>query len=251
MNVINPPTNNPSPMNPDKKESVLTVPTAIIIAGLLIAGALYYSKRPTAVPTPAKEDLKIQSADIDILPVTEADHILGNPNALVKVVEFGDLECPACIYFHPIMKKIMDEYGKDGKVAWVYRHFPLDQIHPKARKEAEAAECVAKLGGNDQFWKFTHRIFEITKGNNTLEENLLGKTAVEIGINKKAFDSCLASGIFKSKIQAHLEDGIRAGVKGTPYNILITRDGKKIPLNGAYPYESMKAILDAVIAEVK
>lgn len=242
--------NNPSTTS-SQRESVLTVPMAIIIAGLLVAGALYYSKRPNVAPTVAKEDVTIKSEDVDIVPVTEADHILGNPGAPIKLVEFADLECPACQYFHPIMKKVMDEYGKDGKVAWVYRHFPLDQIHPKARKEAEASECVAKIGGNDAFWKFTHRIFEITKGNNTLEESLLGKTAVEIGINKKAFDSCLASGIFKAKIQSHLEDGIRAGVKGTPYIFILTKDGVEIPLNGAYPYENMKIILDAVIKDLK
>ncbi len=233
------------------KDSILTVPMAIIIAGLLIAGALYYSKKPATAPDPSKESVAVQSTDVNIVPVTEADHILGNPNAPIKIVEFADLECPACIYFHPIMKRVMAEYGKDGKVAWVYRHFPLDQIHPKARKEAEATECVAKLGGNDQFWNYVHRIFEITKGNNTLEEGLLGKTAVGIGINKKAFDTCLASGVFKAKIQSHLEDGIKAGVKGTPYSIIITKDGTKIPIEAAYPYENMKIILDAVIADLK
>jgi protein-disulfide isomerase len=247
----NTPQQNTSPVTPSPKDSILTVPMAIIIAGLLIAGALYYSKRPTVLTAPAKESMTVRSADVNIIPVTEADHILGNPNAPIKIVEFADLECPACIYFHPIMKRVMAEYGKDGKVAWVYRHFPLDQIHPKARKEAEATECVAKLGGNDQFWKYVHRIFEISKGNNTLEESLLGKTAVEIGINKNAFDTCLASGIFKAKIQAHLEDGIKAGVKGTPYSIIITKDGTKIPIEAAYPYENMKIILDAVIKDLK
>ncbi len=248
--------NNPEPVivksNPENpKENILTVPMAIIIAGLLIAGALYYSKKPVSVPISNVENTLPASANVNIIPITSADHILGSPNAPVKIVEFSDLECPACQYFHPIMRRIIDEYGKDGKVAWVYRHFPLDQIHPKARKEAEASECVAKLGGEEKFWKFVHRIFEITKGNNTLEESLLAKTAVEVGVDRNSFDTCLASGIFKNKIQSHLDDGVKAGVKGTPYVFIITKDGITIPLNGAYPYENMKTILDTIISELK
>ena len=106
-------------------------------------------------------------------PVTPADHILGNPNAEVFIVEYSDLECPFCKQFHKSMLEIMSEYGAEGKVAWVYRHFPLDQLHSKARKEAEATECATELGGNDAFWEYTNKIFEITPSNNGLNLELL------------------------------------------------------------------------------
>ncbi len=80
----------------------------------------------------------------------DRDHIRGNPDAPVTLVEYSDFECPFCKRFHPTVKRIVDEYG--GRVRWVYRHFPLDEIHPvKARREAAAAECAAELGGNDAF----------------------------------------------------------------------------------------------------
>ncbi|TAK58141.1 hypothetical protein EPO17_00200, partial [Patescibacteria group bacterium] len=105
MNIINTPDSNIPPVTPGQKENILTVPMAIIIAGLLIAGALYYSKRPASVPTPTKEDVTIKSEEVNINPVTEADHILGNPSAPIKIVEFSDLECPFCKMFHPTMKR--------------------------------------------------------------------------------------------------------------------------------------------------
>src|SRR6185436_7093141 len=87
---------------------------------------------------------------VEMEPVTEKDHILGNPNAEVIMVEYSDLECPFCKEFHSTLRRVMNEYGKDGKVAWVYRHFPIDSLHPKARKEAEATECAAELGGESK-----------------------------------------------------------------------------------------------------
>src|SRR3546814_2871400 len=67
---------------------------------------------------------------------------MGSPDASVKVIEFSDFECPFCKGFHRTMGQVMEEYGQDGKVAWVYRHFPIDSIHSKARKEAQASECA-------------------------------------------------------------------------------------------------------------
>ena len=103
--------------------------------------------------------------------VTDSDHLRGDPKAKVKVVEFSDLECPFCKRFHVTMQQVIEEY--DGKVAWIYRHFPLDSLHSKARKEAEASECAAELGGNDGFWAYIDKLFEITPSNNGLDPNLL------------------------------------------------------------------------------
>src|SRR3546814_20902810 len=75
-------------------------------------------------------------------------HVLCIPDASGKGIEFSDFESPFCKGFHRTMGQVMEEYGQDGKVAWVYRHFPIDSIHSKARKEAQASECAAELGGN-------------------------------------------------------------------------------------------------------
>ena len=139
------------------------VPLSIIIAGGLIAVSLFVvnsKKSPTATtPTVAEE----------IRGVQDNDHIRGNPNAKIVIVEYSDTECPFCKQFHETMKQIIAEYGGDGRVAWVYRQFPIPSLHPKAPKEAEALECAAEQGGNDVFWKFTDMVYETTKSNNALD----------------------------------------------------------------------------------
>ncbi len=87
------------------------------------------------------------------------DHIVGNPNAPIVIVEYSDSDCPFCQKFHATMHDIKNKYG--DKVAWVYRHYPLDSLHPKARMEAEASECVAKLSDETTFWKYLDAMFTI------------------------------------------------------------------------------------------
>ena len=90
----------------------------------------------------------------------DQDHVRGNRNAEVLLIEYSDFQCPYCQQFHPTTLQILDEY-KD-QVAHVYRHFPLDQIHPYARPAAEASECIKELGGEDAFWKFADKAFGIS-----------------------------------------------------------------------------------------
>ncbi len=94
----------------------------------------------------------------EIPPVTAADHIIGNPDAPIVVVEYSDLECPYCKRFGGVMKEITAE--SNGNVAWVYRHLV---IHPTALPKAAASECVAKLKGNDAFWKYVDLVFGLMK----------------------------------------------------------------------------------------
>jgi protein-disulfide isomerase len=106
-------------------------------------------------------------------PVTAKDHIMGSISAPVKIIEYSDTECPFCARFFDTMKQIMAEYGKDNRVAWVYRHVPLESLHSRARYEAEATECAAKIGGNDAFWKYLETLERISPLNNGLDPALL------------------------------------------------------------------------------
>jgi len=115
-----------------------------------------------------------------IAEITKDDHILGDINAPVKIVEFSDTECPFCKRFHQTMEQIIDEYGKTGQVAWVYRHFPLDSLHSKARKESEALECAGEQG---KFWEYTSSVYKTTPSNNKLDPNQLFKIAIDLGLN--------------------------------------------------------------------
>ena len=234
------------------KRNALTVPLAIVVAGALIAGALFLTnkKSPDTVKT---DETKIAKSEIQIEPVTADDHILGNPKAPIMIVEFSDTECPFCKDFHTTMHKVIDTYGKTGKVAWVYRHFPIDTLHSKARKEAEATECAAELGGNDGFWKYIDGIYKKTPSNNGLDLSLLPKIAEENGLNKTEFETCLNSGRYADKVEKQYKDAVAAGGQGTPYTVIITKY-EKIPISeGAIPFSggpiNMKLILDDLISK--
>src|SRR3989338_7449965 len=179
----------------------LAIPIAIIVAGAIIGGAILIGLRQpgnSAAGALRPQGAEQQPGDLEAMsPITDDDHIRGNPNAPVKIVEYSDTECPFCKRFHGTMNQIMSEYGESGKVAWVYRHYPLDALHKKADKEAEATECAEELGGNDAFWRYTDRIFEVTPSNNGLEVAELSKIAQYVGLNVTFFDLCLNSGKVK------------------------------------------------------
>ena len=144
----------------------------------------------------------------------------------------------------------MDANG--DKVAWVYRHFPLDSLHPKARKEAEATECAWELGGNTAFWKYVDKVYEVTPSNNGLDLALLPKLATDIGLDKAKFESCLESGKYAEKISKQVEDAVNSGGRGTPFSVVIAKNGKKFVIPGALPFEgnpSVKTILDIALSE--
>lgn len=227
------------------EQNKIVVPLAIIIAGVLIAGAIYYGDKKDGNTTSKKDEQK----EINIRPVESTDHILGNPDASIVIVEYSDTECPYCKNFHSTMNKIVSEFGKDGKVAWVYRHYPIDQLHDKSRKEAEATECAAELGGNEKFWQYINLLYEKTPSNNKLDPSVLPQIATTIGLDKIAFQTCLNSGKYKDKVERDYQDLTNSGVDkeeiGTPYNVIIVKGGGKIPMAGALPYASVKSAIES------
>ena len=199
------------------------------------------------------EDQRLSQAAKGVKPVSAEDHIRGDANAPVKIVEFSDFECPFCKSFHASMKQVMSNYEKDGKVAWVYRHFPLDQIHSKARKEAQAAECAAEQGGNKAFWAYADKLFEIAPSNNRLDLAQLPIVAKDTGLDQAKFEACLTGdqrgGKFAVHIEANQQDAMASGGTGTPYSLVINSKGHIFPVNGAMPFEAVKAIIDAALKE--
>lgn len=175
---------------------------------------------------------------------TKTDHIRGDANAAVTILEWSDLECPFCKRFHDTMRETMEGYK--GKVRWVYRHFPLRQLHSKAAKEAEAAECAAELGGNDGFWNYLDRLFAITPSNDGLDAAELPKIATAIGLNQKKFETCLSSGKYAQRVSEDEQDAVGAGGRGTPYSVVIVGD-QKIPVSGAVPASELQQILNQVV----
>jgi protein-disulfide isomerase len=273
-------------MDSTKSTPLFNIPIAIIIAGAIVAGAIIWTKRPA--PATNANSAQPEQVTISIRPVSSNDHILGNPNAPIKIVEYSDTACPFCKIFHPIMKSLMDSYGKTGNVAWVYRHFPLDTpdingnvLHKNAGHEAQALECAAEIGGNDKFWTFTNRLYEITPSvtgatPNGLDQSELPVIAKFAGIDVAQFNTCLASGRTKAQVDADRTDGINAGISGTPSSVIVlskavstsvkeqimkvfepyknlqtntypiqfSSDNRMIAINGALPLEVMEATVE-------
>ncbi len=226
------------------------IPLAIIAAGGLIASAIYFGGDSAVSPANVASDTNNPDINqIEIAPVTAADHILGNRNVPLVVIEYSDTECPFCKIFHSTMHQVVNTY--DGRVAWVYRHFPIAQLHSKASKEAEATECAAELGGNQAFWNYTDKLFETTNSNNSLDPSELPKIARVVGLDETAFNTCLSSGKYAELVKKSVEEAVKAGARGTPHSIIIARDGRKVIINGAEPLASVKAKLDSLLPPLK
>lgn len=177
------------------------------------------------------------------------DHVCGARTARVVVVEYSDFECPFCKSFHQTMLQVAEQYT--GKVAWVYRHFPLDGLHSRARNEAEASECAYDQMGEVGFWKFANKVFAVTSSNNTLSPELLPVIASEIGLNRDAFNTCLVSKKNAPKVSADAALGSAVGTTGTPFSVVYL-DGKQVDtFAGALPFDNVKAKLDLLLGSIK
>lgn len=122
-----------------------------------LTGAIPFSMAKSSIDKLLSNDPSLETETIAGLKVEQDDHIFGNQDAQIILFEYSDFECPFCTRFHPTAFQIIDEYN--GQVAWVYRHFPLRELHPSAQMLAEASECAFEQGGNDAFWNFTNNIY--------------------------------------------------------------------------------------------
>lgn len=238
-----------------------STPVSILIGSILISFAILVSDgiiKPESfqgvrgVQTPAAESGKSAalpapvSAEVKVKAVSSEDHLRGEKSARVILFEYSDLECPFCKQFHATAGQAVDFY--QGQLVWVYRHFPLDSLHSKARKEAEAAECANDLGGNDTFWGLVDKIYEVTPSNNGLDLDTLPNLASQVGLDATKFKSCLDSGKYSQRVESDYQSGISAGVNGTPGNILLdTKTGKTVVLPGAVPLSNVKEAVDGLL----
>ncbi len=210
------------------KKFTLSVPVAIIVAGVMIAGAVYFSNRHNAGQSAAvanSQQAGLQSADFNMAPVSDKDYIRGNPDAKVVMVEYSDTECPFCKQYHTTVKNLVDKFAKDSTFAWVYRSFPIKERHPKASHEAEALLCAGKLGGQNGFWNYTDQIYSVTPSNNGLDVSQLPIIASNIGLNVATFNTCLSSGEMTARVNSEAEEAVKNGGGGTPYSVLIAKNG--------------------------
>lgn len=231
------------------KDNSQLIPLSIVIAGILISAAIYFgggSRGSITAPATGNTQAATTQTAGTVAPVSSKDHIVGNANAKVIIVEYSDFGCPFCKTFHNTMHQIMDTY-KDDEVAWVYRHFPIAQLHPKAPRQAEASECVAELGGNKAFWSFADKIFASSVSNSSFTDTDLASIAQAAGVDIQSFNDCLTSGKYTKAIADAITAAGKAGAKGTPYSVAVTKSGKKVVISGAQPFETVKATIDSLL----
>ncbi len=169
-------------------------------------------------------------------PVNKQDHIKGVRNAAIQLVEYGDYQCPHCAAAHPIVNAI--ERLFNGRMAFVYRHFPLAEAHPWAEAAAIAAEAADRQG---KFWLMHNMLFQYQQ---QLSPRALLVFAEELELNIKSFKADISDPALAEKVESHFESGVRSGVNGTPSFFI---NGYKY--NGSYDFDSLSAAIGAMLTE--
>ncbi len=181
---------------------------------------------PAAAPT-APVDIKL----------TADDHVKGNANAKVTLVEYSDFQCPFCATVRPTLDQVMKDYG--DKVKLVYRNYPLTSLHPMAQKAAEASECASEQG---KFWEMHDKLFDQNTAG-TMSVDNFKKAAGELKLNQSQFDTCLDTGKYASKVTASETEGTSFGVQGTPATFV-----NGVLISGAVPYAQFKTAIDNALS---
>ncbi len=218
----------------------LTTPRAIVIASIILSLAIFFSGGrsvsvaptspqggypPTAYPEHAGEPEAPPGPQVALkADLDDDDFIYGNPDAEVFIIEYSDIDCPFCARVHPILEKVVDD--SEGKIGWVFRHFPLTQIHPDAPRKARAAECVGRLAGNDSFWEYLTVLFN---GGST-------ETYRDYDIDPDTFRECSESAEVYAAVDDDTRRATEKGGTGTPFSV-VANDEIGVPVSGALPEE--------------
>ena len=162
----------------------------------------------------------------------------GPANARLQLVEFSDFQCPHCKEAQPTVERLLKDYPQAHFVSQV---FPLRRVHSEAEKAAEAGVCVAKLGGNDAFFKYTDAVYadqaQLTPAGSTAA---LASAVKAAGVDQAKVQACMAEPATKAAVNASLQVGAEVGVNQTP---MLSVNGRLLPLGG-FPYDQLKKIID-------
>ena len=227
------------------KYSAFVLLAIVIIGGFFMfrgnVGGLGNSGTGNVIVNPPQQQLGVGGK---VQVSVDDDAILGDKNAPIALIEFSDYQCPFCRrFFNDALPQIKSNYIDTGKVKLVYRDFPLS-FHPGAQPAAEGAECVRGQSDDDGYFKMHDKIFEEQnkQGQGTAEFSAedIKKWAKELGYD---INNCLDSGKFRNEVQKDLADATASGGQGTPYFVIIGKDGETIPLSGAQPFNSFDAAL--------
>ena len=225
----------------------LTTPIAIIIAACILAGS------HVAYGFIIKNNgTTIESSLFTGKPIDNKDYIEGNADSKVVIIEYSDPECPYCVTLHPTLKQIRTDYRE--KIGFVYRHFPLTQIHPNAFNESKAIACAGTLNGTQGFYAYIDALYGYKLSNQTTQLPATGivDLAKNGGLNSSAFTACMKSEDTSLTIDTSVNDGVQAGVQGTPSSFVLVKTKKGLEvvamLDGARPYEYIQAAIEEALS---
>ena len=166
------------------------------------------------------------------MPVSERDHGEGTPAAPVTLVEYGDYECPYCGQAYPIVKAIQQRLG--NRLRFVFRNFPLAQVHPHAEHAAEVAEAAAAQG------KFSEMHDYLFEHQQALDDKHLDSYARAVGLNVPAFEAAMAAHTYQPRVREDFLSGVRSGVNGTPTFFI-----NGVRFDGSWDEETLGAAVEA------
>jgi len=167
--------------------------------------------------------------------VSTKDHIQGHTDASITLVEYGDYECPSCGQAYPIVKRVQKHFAK--RLAFVFRNFPLSQMHPHAEAAAETAEFAAS---HNKFWEMHDLLYE---NQDRLDEEHLSALTEELGLDPAELQESLKSKAFQARVKADFSGGVRSGVNGTPTFFI---NGQRH--DGSYDYDSLVDAIEQAYA---
>jgi len=219
------------------------IPIAILLAGLVLSVTIFMVRTPET-PTVAQGDIN------KTLPLTLDDHLLGDTDAQVVIATYTNLDCQFCKRFHEIMLQIISEYDENGNVAYVLRHFPIIDLHPHSGTHAKAAECAAKLGGEDAFWTFITSLHAAAPEAREFDPKNYSMLAPALGVSPEQLTSCVNGSEFDERVARDFENALLIGAKGTPFTVIMVEGMEPFAVSGFLPYDGMKAIIERTLSSI-
>ncbi len=250
-------------MNEENKKENIWLAVSVVVAGAIIAAAIIFTSSPAQKSDPQIAYSKFMSGvnlELDNLSTTvqvpdlskirnpdENDHIVGNLDAEVIIVEYSDSECPFCKILHNTLKDLTITYG--DKIAWVYRSLPLPSLNEKAALAAHAAECAGEFGGNEKFWEYLNATYDVTRSNDRFDLSQISIIAENIGLDADKLNKCISEEKYVSVLATNIQEALdaTAGRLGTPFSVVIAADGSRTVVNGAQPKENWVLLIDSLL----
>lgn len=218
-----------------------------VLVTAIVGSGIFLSDRLSSGSRFVHEQQERQSLRLQLLEVSENDHIIGDRDAPVKLIQYSDSDCPFCKRLISTLENVSNNYS--GDVVWIYRHSQLS-IYPNSIKEAEAMECAFQQRGEEIFFAYRSAMYDIKLTGNSLQDReTLVSIAQTFGLDEVAFYECLVEERFREKVDQERLNGAAAGVGRVPYTFIISPSGTIYEVVGNKPYHIYTQLIDIALSE--